>query len=105
MSIGGEKTLAGSEATPGRVAWPYILARAAPCARRSIQQSMPSSKLHPLLIAAGLVALVAVNLAVMAGLLWLLEESLSRPTSILFRNVFPQIGFGMLIAQVILVGY
>jgi len=66
---------------------------------------MASFKSHPLLIVAALIVLLLVNLTATAGLLWLIEEGWPEPRATFLRNQLHQIGFGILLSQVILIGY
>jgi len=59
---------------------------------------------HLLVTAAALIALVAANLALTAAMLWLIEEGYPAKW-VFFRNQFHQFAWGLLLSQVILVGY
>src|SRR5438094_241930 len=74
-------------------------------ARTNKEAGMASSKSHPLLIAVALTLLLIVNLTAPGCLLWLIEEGWPGPSATFLRNQLHQIGFGILLSQVILIGY
>src|SRR3954452_17906540 len=66
---------------------------------------MISSFSQMLRVTVALAGVVAANFAVTAGLLWLMQEWQPRPGSRFFLNQLHQVGFGILLSQVVLIGY
>jgi hypothetical protein len=56
-------------------------------------------------LALWLIAVAAANFAVTAGFFWLLQEWQTGPGSRFLQNQLGQVGFGILLSQVVLIGY